>query len=549
MTECLLIGHNQLNFSSYVEIVSKVGIQSGAFRYVNTSFINYKNQILNQADLFNLVSEGKYTAIRPGDCFSLTIAYLGSFLHKHGIEFDYINSFNEEKEILKQKLQQDILAVAITTTFYDSALPVIDIINYIKQYNTKVKIIIGGPFIFSQYRLNAKKDFNYLLKNIKGDVYVVSNQGEATLVKIIKSLSEVKSLDNIDNVFYLQNGEYVENNFEAENNLLNENPVKWELFSKSINEYTSVRTSLSCPFSCSFCSYPENAGEYQVNSLKVLEQELDGLAKVETLKNINFIDDTFNIPPKRFKEILKLVISKKYKFKWHSYLRCQYIDRETAELMKQSGCEGVFLGIESGSDQILRNMNKKTSVKKYYDGIKYLKEFDILTFASFIIGFPGETRATVKETEDFIETSGLDFFRAYVWYADRNTPIFKETEKYGLKGARFEWQHNEMDWQEAYELRDQLYVTTKNAICMPDHNFDFTSIYNLLNRGMSLIDIKRFLALYNNLIKNRLSNKYDNEEVNAYVVEKINEFRWENTPEHSGSNFKFANNFDSDFKF
>lgn len=100
--------------------------------------------------------------------------------------------------------------------------------------------------------------------------------------------------------------------------------------------------------------------------------------------------------------------------------------------MKESGCEGVFLGIESGNNQILATMNKIASVEKYLEGIALLKEFDIVTYGSIIIGFPGETGETVQDTIGFIEDSGLDFYRAQLWYCEPITPIRKDRQKYQL---------------------------------------------------------------------------------------------------------------------
>ena len=63
--------------------------------------------------------------------------------------------------------------------------------------------------------------------------------------------------------------------------------------------------------------------------------------------------------------------------------------------MKESGCDGVYLGLESGCDEVLENMNKKATIKEYQRGLDSLKENDITTFASFIVGFPGESNETV----------------------------------------------------------------------------------------------------------------------------------------------------------
>ena len=88
------------------------------------------------------------------------------------------------------------------------------------------------------------------------------------------------------------------------------------------------------------------------------------------IQNVVFIDDTFNVPLPRFKDICRLMIRKNYRFNWFSYFRCSNSDEEAIDLMARSGCKGVFLGIESGSPHILQAMNKAATIEKYADGIE-----------------------------------------------------------------------------------------------------------------------------------------------------------------------------------
>ena len=104
--------------------------------------------------------------------------------------------------------------------------------------------------------------------------------------------------------------------------------------------------------------------------------------------------------------------------------------------MAKSGCKGVFLGIESGSPTILKNMNKAATIERYAEGIKMLKARGITTFGSFILGFPGETDTTVAETIDFIRSNKPDFYRAQM-LNEPGTPIHLEKDKYQIKGEGF----------------------------------------------------------------------------------------------------------------
>jgi hypothetical protein len=238
--------------------------------------------------------------------------------------------------------------------------------------------------------------------------------------------------------------------------------------------------------------------------VELIEKELNQLDKIGTVKVVNFIDDTFNIPQKRFKEILRMMTRNRYEFKWYSYFRCQYADRETVELMKASGCMGVFLGLETGDNQILENMNKLTNTREYFNGIELLRESGIVTFGSFIIGFPGETHETVHSTVKFIKESGLDFYRCQLWYCEPITPIWKRKDNYNLKGKNFEWSHNTMNSKTACDLIDDI-LSTIETPAVPQYSFDFNGIWHFIQRGMSVKKVKEFLVSFNNGVKEKLA--------------------------------------------
>jgi radical SAM PhpK family P-methyltransferase len=307
---------------------------------------------------------------------------------------------------------------------------------------------------------------------------------------------------------------------ENENNKLEENMVDWRLFSDRIGKVATVRTGISCPFSCNFCLYPKLGGQYQYVSVDAIEEELNALESVGKVKSVYFMDDTFNIPPQRFKEILRMIIRNKYSFKWHSFFRCQFADAETVELMKESGCEGVLLGIESGSQKILDNMNKLVTVEQYKNGIGLLNEYGIPAMTSYIVGFPGETQDTVKETMNFIEETRASFYQAFVWYAAKGAPVWDKKEHYGLKGQEFNWSHNTMDVQTACDMVENMFLNIKNSTWVPKNNFHNDGIFFLRRMGMNIQQIKEFCDAFNGGVREKLMNP-QNIEISKEIMQRI----------------------------
>jgi anaerobic magnesium-protoporphyrin IX monomethyl ester cyclase len=513
--DCLFIGHNEMDFVEYEKTARAMGVHSGAYRDLNLNFIFYNNRPYTAPDIFNIFHYHNNTVnhsnhsnqpFHVAESFSAAIAYLGSYLDRRGYSFDYVNAFQCSKAELAKKLaKENILTIAIITTLYVSPFPIVEIVDFIKTYNRTAKIIVGGPFVSTKIRTLAPQELDYLfLTAIRADFYVNSPQGETALVNIIDALKHNLPPDEINNVYYKAGNTLKAGRMRSENNRLAENMVNWDIFDGNVNKYVNIRTAISCPFSCSFCGFPQHAGAYQMTPAEMIEEELKKLDKIKTVKSVLFIDDTFNIPPERFKKILRMIIKNKFGFKWHSYFRCQFADPEMVELMKESGCEGVFLGLESGNDQILKNMNKAASIKEYLNGIGLLKKYGIVTFGDFIVGFPGETDETVQDTVNFIETSGLDFFRAQLWYCEPITPIYKKRDLYNIKGESFEWSHAGMNAQQACDLIEHIFLTVKEPTWIPQYNFDFFNIWHLVHRGMTIEQVRGFLKSFNSAVKEKL---------------------------------------------
>jgi p-methyltransferase len=215
------------------------------------------------------------------------------------------------------------------------------------------------------------------------------------------------------------------------------------------------------------------------------------------------------------------MIEKRYDFHWYSYFRCSNSDEEAIELMARSGCKGVFLGIESGSPAILKGMNKAASIGAYADGIRLLKQHGITTFGSFIVGFPGETDETVRETVDFIRHNKPDFYRAQLWYCEPGTPIYQEREKYGIAGQGFKWQHATMTAPSAMSHIEAMFLGIKESIWLPQWSFDFWFIPYAIGKGLSIEQFKEFVVTANEILKLEIGHTQIPERAKKASLKKI----------------------------
>lgn len=441
--------------------------------------------------------------------FNAAIAYLGTYLSRREITFDYINSFEDEKELLINKLKKNTLLVAISSTFCEDIEKLIEIVKFVKKYNKDCKFVIGGTFItytINQYNENER---NIVMRRINSDFYIYSFFGESTLVNLIKALKYNGNVNEIDNLYYKNDNKYMINNIAEEKNILEDNMVDWLLFADRLGIYVPVRTAISCPYKCAYCSFPKYGGKYQTVSIRSIENELDTIAKIGKTGIVHFVDDCFNKPATRFKEILNMLVRNKYPFKWHSFLKCEDIDDDTIYLMKKSGCLGVLIGIESGSPEMLKRMNKSIDLEHIKKTVEKLNKANIVTYALFIVGFPGETLDTVRKTIHYIEELKPTFYALSPWYCNINAPIYDEREKYKIEGKNYNWSHCTMDFKTARSLSLEMFFSIKNSTML---TLNYTYMFQLLYNGVGLEEIKEIVRKGNNdlIINHDFHNKRTN---------------------------------------
>ncbi|HEX7314159.1 MAG TPA: PhpK family radical SAM P-methyltransferase [Pyrinomonadaceae bacterium] len=512
--DCVIVGYNDLDFGHTLK-AQKLGEKySGGYRSSKINSLIYRGERITYTNLLNQVLT-KATGVDPElNVFklpNLAVCYLKSYLSRRGLNVEIINFYNSEKDRFAELLAQSPNAVAITTTYYVDDEPIADLVEFIRQHCPETKIIVGGPHIFNLHTHHDAATQEFLWKKLGADVYVYDSQGEATLNQVLHQLRDEpeKSLGDVPNLIYTTDGVKFEKTAKAiESNDLDENILDWSFFEQSfITPTVSMRTARSCAFKCSFCSYPFLAGELTLTGLDAVEKEMRYL-KGHGVKNLIFIDDTFNIPLPRFKDLCRMMIKNKFDFNWYSMYRCSNSDDEAFELLAESGCKGVFLGIESGSNTILKNMNKAAKKERYMDGIAKLQKNGVTTLASFIVGFPGETDETVQETIDFIEQTSPTFYRAQLYYHDIKVPIHNEAKKYGLTGAGYSWKHQTMDWQQAADWIEVMYRKITNSSVFPLHGFDLESIAYLVGAGIDLGQIKGFASIAQEMLVQSLNDEH-----------------------------------------
>jgi radical SAM superfamily enzyme YgiQ (UPF0313 family) len=196
---------------------------------------------------------------------------------------------------------------------------------------------------------------------------------------------------------------------------------------------TPIISSRGCPFSCAFCS-KNPYDKFRMRSPENFIAEVDEIKKLG-FDGLMIYDDTLNINRKRFLRICELL--KDRKMCWKCHVRTDLVDDEMVKIMAESGCVEVAIGFESGSDTILRNINKKTTVEMNTRVAKLFMDNGISVRAYMILGLPGETLKTIDETRkwlDMVITGGIiSSFGIGIFMPYPGSSIYRDKEKYDIQ--------------------------------------------------------------------------------------------------------------------
>jgi radical SAM superfamily enzyme YgiQ (UPF0313 family) len=333
------------------------------------------------------------------------LLYIASVLEKDGNNvkiIDYSAESYNEKNLEKELADIDLVGITVLSV---SIRKTKEIVKKIKKYNSKIKIIIGGPHCI----LFPDKS----LEETHADISV-QGPGEKTILEIKKALKEKKKLSDVNGIYYkegkkIKKGKPI-SSFEDIDSIPNpsRNLVRKYNYGIGYNpnfkkgEFTSIITSRGCPYTCKFCSrgaismkkFLERSTDSIINELKIIEKQ--------GFRYVAFVDDCFIANKKHSMEIFRRILDEKIQLKYYiTAARVDSADEKLYELMKKAGVVFIQFGLESGNQDVLDFYNKNTTIEKIKYAVNLSNKKGFYTVGSFIIGAPFETKEHFKNTIDF----------------------------------------------------------------------------------------------------------------------------------------------------
>lgn len=220
----------------------------------------------------------------------------------------------------------------------------------------------------------------------------------------------------------------------------------------------AIMASRGCPFDCTFCNTPVFWGKrVRYRSPELVVAEIENLHGRYGVKEVFFQDDTFNLnhswAASIFEGLIQKGLNEVMAFKITSRANEKLVTREFLELARKAGVWNIFYGVESGSQKMLDRMKKGVTVEEIKRAVRMTQEAGIEVQCSFIVGLPGETRETLRETGELIRE--LKAERAN-WGFATPFPMTKFDEEVARKGYKLELDYGQYDYNRLMVRTDEL---------------------------------------------------------------------------------------------
>jgi anaerobic magnesium-protoporphyrin IX monomethyl ester cyclase len=325
--------------------------------------------------------------------------------------------------------------------------------------------------------------------------YVLTGEAEDSLCELVTALGQGSELDGIPGL-----GRFVGDEFRYREPL--PLPADLDRFAfpdrdvvllpeRNNRHLNSIVSSRGCPYPCTYCAGRAiHCGQVRYRNLESIVAEMRLLRDRYGFDHVRFYDDAFVLKRERIVALCRLLIKADLGMTWGAFTRADSVDRELLALMSRSGCVFLGVGVESGSDRVLKAIRKGYSREQALAAIRWIKDAGIDVGISIMVGLPMETDDDIRQTISLIDElqvpTNVNTFTPYP-----GSQLHEECVRRGLLEDGIDWawasQHSPNKSYIAEIPLDRYLVLFDEMLTVADRIKPFTpTLYRRLERLWNL---------------------------------------------------------------
>jgi radical SAM superfamily enzyme YgiQ (UPF0313 family) len=394
----------------------------------------------------------------------LGLLYVSAYLKSKNIDNDVFDTtFSSQQAQLGfiDKQQPKIICI------YTNLMTKVEVIKLIKilktpQFNSP-KIVLGGP------------DVTYNVANYlkSGADFLVIGEGEETTFELYNAIMDLGDFHQVNGIAFLENGTIIQTPARTKFRELDELPLPNR---EAINMYDyletwknnhgessmTISTQRGCPYTCKWCSTAVYGQSYRRRPAHLVAAEMKMLKEQYNPDAIWFVDDVFTISHKWLTAFHEEVVKQNAQIRFECITRAERLNEEILRLLKEAGCFRIWIGAESGSQEIIDAMDRRVDVNHVKKIIQDTNAMGIETGTFIMLGYPGETEKNIEETIQYLKEAKPTHYTITVAYPIKGTSLYNEIEDKITELP--DWENStdrEIDFKRTYSRKYYNYAVSK----------------------------------------------------------------------------------------
>ncbi|MCL5035652.1 MAG: B12-binding domain-containing radical SAM protein [Chloroflexi bacterium] len=365
---------------------------------------------------------------------SLGLGYLASYLREKGVPVEILDIYamNLSPEAAKEEMRKSMATVVGITTTTIGWLGAVECARLAREALPAALIVVGGPHL-SLYPKECLS-FPEIDMGVLGD-------GEETLMEIITRLEEEWPLAKIKGTVYRdENGNpvvaerrpFIEDLDSLPFPAVDLFPMERYQCLTIEKPFFTMTTTRGCPYKCAFCTQVHCGNKARFRSAESLAEEVEMYIKKYGAREIIMFDETFTLKKSRVLEFCRIIKERGLKFRFNIRTRVDLIDEEILEALKEAGCYGLHMGIESGSEEILRIMQKGITLKQVKKAFETARGLGFMTRGYFMLAYLDENDETYNKTLRLARELPLDWASFSITTPLPGTALYSQAMERGI---------------------------------------------------------------------------------------------------------------------